>query len=59
MDNMYILVLWPDSQEYMDKEWFQDEAILETAGKFGSSAYFIPLARFEEPDMDATISDTY
>lgn len=41
--NSYILVTWPDSQEYMEKDWFEKEAILETEGKFGSSAYFIPI----------------
>lgn len=41
----YILVSWPDSQVYMDKDWFDEEAVLEVEGRFGSSAYFIPIER--------------
>jgi len=45
IEDSYILVKWPESQEYMEKDWFDKEAILETESKFGSSAYFIPLKR--------------
>jgi len=38
----YTLVTWPDIQLFMEEDWFDDEAILETEGRFGSSAYFIP-----------------
>jgi hypothetical protein len=38
--DMYCLIDWPDSQEYMEKEWFQEEAVLHPDK---SSAYFIPL----------------
>lgn len=47
----YIVITWPDSQELMDKEWFDechlinDEMGLE---KFGSSAYFVPEDRYLE-----------
>ena len=41
----YVIVQWPESQELMEKEWFNEEAILDTEGKFGSSAYFVPLKR--------------
>ena len=48
----YVLVPWPESQEYMEEEWFQDEAILALGVEesVGSSAYFIPVHRilFEE-----------
>lgn len=44
-EQAYVLVKWPDSQELMDKDWFDDEAILDVNGTFGSSAYFIPLNR--------------
>ena len=48
----YILFSWPESQEYMEEEWFQDEAILALGVEesVGSSAYFIPIHRilFEE-----------
>ena len=41
----YVLVQWPDSQDYMEKEWFEEEAILALGSEeqTGSSAYFIPL----------------
>lgn len=43
----YILIQWPESQEYMEKEWFEEEAILALGSedKTGSSAYFIPIKR--------------
>jgi len=44
-ENLYVLIVWPDSQELMEEDWFEEEAILETEGKFGSSAYFIPYKR--------------
>jgi hypothetical protein len=39
----YVVVAWPDSQEFMDEDWFDEEAILDVDGKFGSSAYLIPI----------------
>lgn len=48
ISNLYVLVQWPESQEYMDEDWFQEEAVLEVNGKFGSAAYFIPIDRFLE-----------
>lgn len=41
----YVIVTWPESQELMEEDWFEDEAILDVDAKFGSSAYFIPLKR--------------
>ena len=43
----YNLVQWPDSQEYMEEEWFDEEAIfcVGSEDKTGSSAYFIPIKR--------------
>jgi len=41
----YVIVTWPESQEYMEEDWFEDEAILDTDSKFGSSAYLIPIKR--------------
>jgi hypothetical protein len=41
----YVLVQWPESQEYMEEDWFDAEAILDVEGKFGDSAYFIPIKR--------------
>lgn len=43
--NSYVVVQWPESQELMEEDWFEEEAILDTEGRFGSSAYFIPLDR--------------
>lgn len=44
----YILVLWPESQEFMDEEWFEEEALLANtlSQKFDMhSAYLIPESR--------------
>ena len=43
----YSLVEWPESQEYMEEEWFDEEAIFcgGSEEKTGSSAYFIPINR--------------
>lgn len=43
----YCLVQWPESQEFMEEEWFEEEAILALGSedKTGSSAYFIPIKR--------------
>jgi len=43
----YMLVQWPESQEYMEEEWFDEEAIFcgGSEEKTGDSAYFIPLKR--------------
>jgi hypothetical protein len=50
----YILIMWPESQELMDQEWFDNEAVLANPGHeshelYGkSSAYFIPKERLEQ-----------
>jgi hypothetical protein len=43
----YVLVEWPSSQEFMEEDWFENEAILALGNEdvTGSSAYFIPIAR--------------
>ena len=43
----YVLVQWPESQEFMEEEWFEEESILALGSedKTGSSAYFIPIKR--------------
>ena len=43
----YVLIPWPESQSYMEEEWFEEEAVLALGveDKFGSSAYFIPIHR--------------
>jgi hypothetical protein len=45
LDNAYVVVTWPNSQELMEEEWFEEEAVLDVDGRFGGSAYFIPLKR--------------
>jgi hypothetical protein len=47
VEESYVLVQWPESQDYMEEEWFDEEAILALGSedKTGSSAYFIPLKR--------------
>jgi hypothetical protein len=47
MESTYILVQWPESQEYMEEDWFEEEAILALGSedKTGCSAYFIPESR--------------
>ena len=49
LDSIFILVEWPEVQEFMDKEWFRSEAVLYQV--FGEeqvsrdSAYLIPINR--------------
>tara|TARA_R100000808_G_C2065591_1_gene95181 strand:- start:406 stop:558 length:153 start_codon:yes stop_codon:yes gene_type:complete len=47
----YILILWPEVQDYMEEEWFNKEAILYQAMRDEQehldSAYFIPENRFK------------
>jgi hypothetical protein len=55
MNNEYILVPWPDSQEYMEYPWFREEAILDIAQ---GSTYFIPKNRIlEVADPDGIIQE--
>ena len=45
----YTLVLWPESQTYMDEPWFDELAILADAESIGESqAWFIPLDKVNE-----------
>ena len=49
LNETYVLVLFPDVQEYMEKEWFDSEAVLCTVDNTNHrlaeeySAYFIPI----------------
>ena len=56
MKDNYVLVSWPESQDFMECDWFRDEAILALGSedRTGSSAYFIPLNRYIEslPEKD-------
>jgi len=44
-EESYVLVGWPESQDFMEEEWFEEEAILALGAeeKTGSSAYFVPI----------------
>ena len=46
-DEGYVLVQWPGSQDLMEEEWFEEEAILALGSedRTGSSAYFVPIKR--------------
>ena len=45
----YVLVCWPESQQLMEEEWF-DECILMNdenhLDEIGSSAFFVPIERY-------------
>jgi hypothetical protein len=43
----YVLVEWPETQQYITKDWFNSEAILSESHltKSGKAAYFIPTER--------------
>jgi len=44
MRDLYKLVLWPESQTYMDEPWFENEAVLADFATIGEAqAYFIPI----------------
>ena len=47
VDQAYVLIEWPASQQYMEQHWFEEEAVLDVDSPTGSS-YFIPLARVFE-----------
>lgn len=48
-EDLYVVVPWPESQEYMEEPWFEDESVLinDHSGiiKYGGSAYMIPVSR--------------
>lgn len=54
----YIYVTWPETQELMDQDWFNTEAVLANPDNadhklYGkNSAYFIPLHRATAPVID-------
>ena len=50
VDQAYVLIEWPDSQGYMEQDWFEQEAVLDVDSPtwLPGSSYFIPLARVFE-----------
>ena len=47
VESSYTVVCWPESQDLMDEEWFDDEAVLLLGAEdaFGPSAYVVPTAK--------------
>ena len=46
VEESFVIITWPESQELMEEPWFEEEAILcNMPSKYGSSAYFVPLRR--------------
>lgn len=45
----YALISWPESQQYMNEDWFKDECFLcNEEERVGPAAYFIPSTRIIE-----------
>ena len=57
--NLYTLVEWPESQIFMDEDWFLEEACLADSEKFGSSAYFIPTNRILQNENDSETMEQF
>ena len=57
----YFLVKWPESQDFMEETWFDNEAYLanndRTIREIGCSAYFIPTHRYLEKKSSSIIDD--
>jgi hypothetical protein len=48
LDELYVLVKWPEVQDLMEYEWFKPECYLHQGfddQQYLSSAYFVPLTR--------------
>jgi len=52
MEEKYVLIQWPESQEIMDKEWYNECFLAQSTDKsqdwVGSAAYFVPESRLQE-----------
>lgn len=44
----YVYIQWPESQDYMEHDWFKEEAILDNSENATSSSYLIPENRYME-----------
>lgn len=42
-NNLYKLILWPNSQCLMELDGFEENSSLADCEKFGSSAYFVSI----------------
>ena len=50
MEKEYVIITWPDSQELMDEEWFNECVLINEdplLSQVGSSAYFVPIVRLK------------
>lgn len=57
--NAYVLVLWPESQSYMDEPWFDDHAILADYDQLGESqAYFIPAEYIKPKPLNPCLKES-
>lgn len=48
MKTKYIVVQFPESQDVMEQEWFENECSLADNELFGDAAYFVPEKRYNE-----------
>ena len=39
--DLYVIIMWPDSQALMDEEGFEDNCYLANCEPFGGGAYFV------------------
>ena len=57
MGKTFKVVMWPDVQDYMEKDGFEDNSYLINDDKgleeYGSSAYFVDTEWLEETDKQA------
>ena len=47
INESYVVVVWPESQELMEQPWF-DECVLDVDMAFGTHAFFVPAHRMIE-----------
>lgn len=44
----YVLVEWPQSQDLMEEDWFEDECYLDASEQYDDCAYWVPQERLAE-----------
>lgn len=45
INEAYVLIGWPEVQDLMEEDWFQEEAILDNSEDADSSTYLIPISK--------------
>ena len=51
MEEVYVVLCWPETQDIMDKAWFNECELINSEygqDRYGSSAYLVPMERFKE-----------